>query len=408
MKGMGLDGYRFSISWSRILPHGNLNGGVNWEGIKFYSNLIDELKNNSIEPYVTLLHWDLPQGLEDLYGGFLSPLIVDDFLDYADLCFKSFGNRVKYWITMNEALALSTAGYDNGNFPPGRCSSWQQNNCTGGDSGTEPYIVTHNQILAHAAAVKLYREKYQSEQKGKIGISHLTIWPIPYSNSSLDHRASIRFLDFTLGWFMGPLVDGEYPLTMRALVRERLPKFSANESEMIKGSFDFITINYYIAFYAKHNTNYSAVNLSYTTDDRVTLTAARDGVPLGEQLGSMMQVYPKGLWHLLLYIKRRYNNPVIYITESGIFDADNGTLSLQDALNDEARIKYYYQHLAFILKAFKDGVNLKGYFAWALMDTFEWKFGHTIRFGINYVDFNDGLKRYAKLSSQWFKNFLQK
>ncbi|XP_059649139.1 beta-glucosidase 24-like [Cornus florida] len=408
MKGIGLDAYRFSISWPRILPHGNLSGGVNWKGINYYNNLIDELKNNSIEPYVTLFHWDVPQGLEELYGGFLSPLIVADFRDYADLCFKSFGNRVKKWVTLNEPLAFSHFGYDSGDHPPGRCSSWMQNNCTGGDSSTEPYIVSHNQLLAHAAAVKLYKEKYQAEQKGKIGITLHAIWPVLYSNSSLDRRALGRSLDFQLGWFMSPIVNGEYPLTMRSLVRERLPNFSANESEMLKGSYDFIGINYYVSLYVKHDANYSAVNLSSTTDVRVNFVSARDGVLLGEQLGSML-VYPRGIWQILLYIKRKYNNPVLYVMENGYFEYSNASLFLQQSLNDNFRIKYHYQHLAFTLKAIKNGVNLKGYFVWALMDSFEWVSGHTIRFGINYVDFNDGnLNRYPKLSSQWFKNFLQK
>nr|POE52623.1 beta-glucosidase 10 [Quercus suber] len=135
MKNMGLDAYRFSISWSRVLP--------------------------SILPFVTLFHWDLPQTLEDGYGGFLSPHIPDDFQDYAELCFKEFGDRVKHWITLNEPLSYVSQGFVRGQSPPGRCSSWQQLNCTGGDSGTEPYLAAHNQLLAHALAVKVYKQKYQ-------------------------------------------------------------------------------------------------------------------------------------------------------------------------------------------------------------------------------------------------------
>ncbi|KAK2972932.1 hypothetical protein RJ640_024971 [Escallonia rubra] len=135
VKGMGLDAYRFSISWSRVLPR--------------------------LESYVTLFHWDVPQALEDEYGGFLSPKIVDDFRDFANLCFQRFGDRVKHWITLNEPWTFAVTSYDYGTTAPGRCSAWRNNNCTGGNSGTEPYVVTHNQILAHAAAVKVYRTKYK-------------------------------------------------------------------------------------------------------------------------------------------------------------------------------------------------------------------------------------------------------
>ncbi|WCJ36973.1 Beta-glucosidase 12 [Euphorbia peplus] len=161
MKEMGLDAYRFSISWSRILPRGKLNGGVNKEGIKYYNNLINELLANGIKPFVTLFHWDLPQTLQDEYGGFLSSKIVDDFEDYSKLCFDTFGDRVKHWITLNEPWTFIMFGYAMGIGPPNQCSVWQKLNCTGGDSSTEPYIAAHNQLLAHATAVKLYKQKFQ-------------------------------------------------------------------------------------------------------------------------------------------------------------------------------------------------------------------------------------------------------
>ncbi|KAI5435123.1 variant 2, Beta-glucosidase 12 [Lathyrus oleraceus] len=161
MKYMNLDAYRLSISWSRILPSGRISGGINEEGITYYNNMINELLANGIEVFATIFHWDLPQALEDEYGGFLSPLIVFDFRDYAELCFKEFGDRVKHWITINEPSTYTTAGYVIGMFPPGRCSDWLNLNCTGGDSGTEPYLVAHHLLLAHAAAVQVYKTKYQ-------------------------------------------------------------------------------------------------------------------------------------------------------------------------------------------------------------------------------------------------------
>ncbi|CAL5189680.1 unnamed protein product [Lathyrus oleraceus] len=159
MKYMNLDAYRLSISWSRILPSGRISGGINEEGITYYNNMINELLANGIEVFATIFHWDLPQALEDEYGGFLSPLIVFDFRDYAEHCFKEFGDRVKHWITINEPSTYTTAGYVIGMFPPGRCSDWLNLNCTGGDSGTEPYLVAHHLLLAHAAACSSVQDK---------------------------------------------------------------------------------------------------------------------------------------------------------------------------------------------------------------------------------------------------------
>ncbi|CAL5426244.1 unnamed protein product [Camellia sinensis] len=402
MKEMRLDAFRLSISWSRLLPRGKLSGGVNKEGIKYYNSLIDELLGKGITPFVTLFHWDLPQALEDEYGGFLSPKVVDDFKGFAELCFEEFGDRVKHWITLNEPWTYSTSGYATGDFAPGRCSSWQQLNCTGGDSSTEPYIVTHHQLLAHATAVNLYKRKYQASQKGNIGITVVSHWMVPFSKEIQDRIAALRALDFMLGWFMDPLITGDYPHTMRTLVGKRLPKFSKRQSKMLKGSFDFIGLNYYTANYAAYAPNSNSVNASFVTDSQ------RNGVPIGAMAASTwLFVYPRGIYHLLLYVKKKYNNPLIYITENGVDEANNATLSLEEALADNMRIHYYYHHLSFLLQAIKDGANVKGYFAWSLLDNFEWSSGYTVRFGINYVDYKNGLKRYSKLSAKWFKNLLK-
>ncbi|KAI5390782.1 hypothetical protein KIW84_075896, partial [Lathyrus oleraceus] len=179
IKDLNMDAYRFSISWSRVLPKGKLSGGVNPEGIKYYNNLINELLAKGLQPYVTLFHWDVPQALEDEYGGFLWRPIVDDFRDYAELCFKEFGDRVKHWITINEPWSVSMNAYAFGKFAPGRCSDWLNLNCTGGDSGTEPYLTAHNQLLAHSAAANLYRIKYKSSQRGIIGITLVSHWYEP-------------------------------------------------------------------------------------------------------------------------------------------------------------------------------------------------------------------------------------
>ncbi|XP_065874786.1 beta-glucosidase 12-like [Euphorbia lathyris] len=166
LKDIGFDIYRFSISWSRVLPGGRC-GGVNKKCINHYNKLINHLLSKGIKPIVTLFHWDLPQVIEDQYQGFLNPKIIDDFRDYAELCFNTFGDRVKLWVTINERMMYAQQGYASPTFA----------------SSVEPYIVAHHLLLAHVAAVKLYKEKYQISQKGQIGISLNTNWMVPYSNS---------------------------------------------------------------------------------------------------------------------------------------------------------------------------------------------------------------------------------
>ncbi|KAM6598092.1 hypothetical protein CsatA_008616 [Cannabis sativa] len=416
MKEMGLDAYRFSISWPRLLECGKLSGGVNKEGIKYYNNLINELLANGLKPFVTLFHWDLPQALEDEYGGFLSPNIVHHFKEYTELCFKEFGDRVKHWITFNEPIAYSVAGYATGMFPPGRCSEWQHMNCTAGNSGTEPYLVTHHQLLAHAASARLYKDKYQGNQKGSIGITLVSLWVVPYSEAKHHKKAALLALDFMYGWFMDPLTNGEYPHSMRSIVGDRLPKFTKLESKIVKGSFDFIGLNYYSSNYASyaphHNNDTTLQNPSYLTDSWASLSSERNGVPIGPSpngTSNAIYIYPRGIRDVLVYTKRKYNNPFIYITENGIDEFNDPNLSLEEALIDYQRIDYHYRHLYYLQKAIiKDGVKVKGYFAWSLLDNFEWILGHTVRFGLNYVDYKHALTRHPKLSAHWFKNFLQK
>ncbi|XP_040994447.1 beta-glucosidase 11-like isoform X3 [Juglans microcarpa x Juglans regia] len=367
MRQMGLDAYRFSISWSRVLPNGRLSGGVNMEGIKYYNNLINELLAKGLKPFVTLFHFDLPQSLEDDYGGFLSPHIVNDFRDYTEVCFKEFGDRVKHWITLNEPTSYSVGGYASGAIPPGRCSDWQNQYCTKGNSGTEPYLVIHHQLHAHAAAVKAYRQKYQKRQKGTIGISLETGWIVPYSKARHDRNAMLRALDFRIGWLMDPLINGDYPHSMRSL----------------------------------------PMHLNIMLEMQATLRILVLIFQL-QAASEWLHLYPRGIRDLLLYIKQKYHNPLIYITENGIDEFNNATLSLEEALVDNQRIEYYCSHLWYLQKAIRDGVNVKGYFAWSLLDNFEWNSGYTVRFGINYVDYKDGCKRHPKLSAHWFTNFLKK
>ncbi|XP_022147808.1 beta-glucosidase 12-like [Momordica charantia] len=408
MKQMGFDAYRFSIAWSRLLPKGKLSGGVNWKGIEYYNNLINELLANEIQPYITLFHWDLPQALQDEYQGFMGHQIVNDFRDYVELCFKEFGDRFKHWITLNEPYIFIIKGYVMREYAPCTCSSSSQSyNCLGGDCGIEPYIVGHNQILAHAAAVKIYKAGYQEHQKGVIGIALASDWYVPYSDSEADKKATSRAIDFSLGWFLHPLVHGDYPPSMRTLVRERLPKFTNEDAILITKSFDFLGMNYYTASYAKDNPNAVIQKPSYLTDFHTTLTVERNGVSIGPKVdaSSWLAVYPQGLKELLIYTKNNYRNPIIYITENGYVDYDRA--QIHELLEDKDRIKYFHDHLYSIQESIKAGVRVNGFFAWSLLDNFEWSSGYSKRFGLTYVDYNNNLERIPKDSAKWFHNFLR-
>ncbi|XP_048140107.1 beta-glucosidase 17-like isoform X2 [Rhodamnia argentea] len=407
LKEIGLDSFRFSISWSRIAPYGKISRGVNRRGVDFYNNLIDGLLENGIKPFVTLLHWDVPQALEDEYGGFLSHMIIDDFVAYVNFCFQEFGDRVKRWITINEPNFFAYYGYDVGAAAPGRCSNYV-GNCTAGNSATEPYIVLHNMLLSHSAAVKSYRENYQIEQDGEIGISIQTYWMTPKFETEISREAASRALDFCFGWAAHPVTYGEYPETMRRYVGSRLPKFTAAQSTMVKGSLDFMAINYYTARYVDESSSSStSLNMSYGTDCHCNITAEKDGVPIGQPTAQdWLYIYPEGLREFALYVKTNYNDPTIYVTENGMAEANNKSLPLEDALRDGLKIDFFQLHLSYLLRAIKEGANVKGYFAWTFLDDFEWAEGYTFRFGLTFVDYDDGLKRYLKDSALWFKRFL--
>ncbi|CAN1236275.1 Beta-glucosidase 24 [Linum grandiflorum] len=406
LKQMGMKAYRFSISWTRIIPSGKLSGRVNQKGIQHYNDVINEVIAQGLIPFVTLLHFDPPQALEDEYGGFLSKQIVNDFRDFADVCFRTYGDRVKHWTTINEPHTFSYGGYDSGGMAPGRCTTAGKDKCEKGDSAVEPYLAAHNQLLAHSAAVALYRQKYQATQKGMISIVLNSDWFIPYTSSKEDIDAAQRALEFSFGWFMDPVTTGDYPKIMKDMVGSRLPKFTPEESQLLKGSLDFLGLNYYTGRYAS---NYAGPPLpqSYSNDKNVNFTSK--SFKFGFCTAAFwLRLYPEGLKNVLLYVKDKYNNPVIYITENGIPDDGKFNAKAGEPPADPIRIDALNGHLSNINMAIKEGSNVKGYMAWSLIDSYEWQSGFTTPFGLCYIDFRNPSIRMPKQSALWFKEFLSR
>ncbi|EFJ12828.1 hypothetical protein SELMODRAFT_271823 [Selaginella moellendorffii] len=402
MKNMNMDAYRFSISWSRIYPDGDTKN-LNAAGVAHYNMLINSLLHEGIQPYITLYHWDLPQTLEDSVGGWLSPQIVSKYAAYAEACFAAFGDRVKHWITFNEPLSFITSGYASGSGPPSRCTS-----CSKGNSATEPYIAAHNVLLSHAAAVDIYRKKYQPKQGGKIGITLNSNWYEPSTNSAADKEAAQRGLDFDLGWFLEPIVSGDYPRSMRTSAGTRLPVFTPEQAAAIKGSMDFLGLNHYTSNYAKAGQVVPRNQVTYYfQDSRVASSFENNGVAIGPKAASdWLYIVPWGFQKLVTYVAQRYNNPVIIITENGVDEFNDPSRSLKQSLRDTTRVKYYSDYISNLLQAIRSKADVRGYFAWSLLDNFEWNDGYSVRFGLHFVDFNNNLKRYPKHSALWFKRFL--
>ncbi|KAL0323713.1 UNVERIFIED_CONTAM: Oleuropein beta-glucosidase [Sesamum calycinum] len=402
MKKMGFDAYRFSISWPRILPGGRCCAGINKEGIDYYNNVINTVIKHGLEPFVTLFHWDLPQALEEEYGGFLSKKVVKDFREYVELCFWEFGDRVKHWITLNEPNTYCLNGYVSGTFPPSQAissayisalapqsknsvsdqappdvdltstpphvssafTSLLRSSSTAFSNGTNipPHRGLHhdpkrllstfqssniNNRNLYGSGSNAYDPKKCGHQGGKIGITICSSWFEPLNEHDQDDiEAHKRALDFAFGWFFEPIVTGHYPQNMIDNVPpENLAPFSKCESHRLKGSYDFLGLNYYTA--------------TYVTNDPDP--QCEDG-----------------------YLKDQH---VKY-----------------QRVDEKSDHKLTAVKLALTHKDYP--VDVRGYFVWSWSDNYEWKEGYTVRFGLMYVDFMNNLTRYPKHSAIWFTKFL--
>ncbi|KAJ0969345.1 hypothetical protein J5N97_022222 [Dioscorea zingiberensis] len=396
MSKLGFGAYRFSISWSRIFPDG-LGTKINEDGIAYYNNLINFMLEKGIQPYVTLYHWDLPQNLDDSIGGWLSEKIAEYFAIYAEACFANFGDRVKHWMTINEPLQTTLNGYGYGLFAPGRCKN----------STVEPYLAAHHQLLAHAAAVALYRKKYKAIQNGQIGLVVDCEWAEAFSDKLQDNSAAQRRLDFHLGWFLDPIFFGDYPASMRERLGDRLPKFSDADRELIKDSVDFLGLNHYTSRFISHASDKGNLHF-YKIQDMERRDKTEGGEIIGDKAASeWLYIVPWGIRKTLNYIATRYGNLPIYVTENGMDDEDSETESIKEFLDDKKRVGYFKGYLSAVSQAIRDGVDVRGYFAWSFLDNFEWNQGYTKRFGIVYVDYKNGLTRHPKSSALWFSRFLK-
>ena len=392
---LSVKAYRFSIAWPRIIHYEILatdetegppryRAAVNRAGLAFYNHLIDTLLRYEIEPWVTLFHWDLPQALQEDYGGWLGYNTSEAFATYAQICFEAFGDRVRYWITLNEPWTVAVNGHATGIHAPGHRST------------TEPYLVGHNLLLGHGLAVQAFRE-YQNRtnttHQSWIGIANCGDYRYP--TTVADNSTAERVMLFQMGWFTDPLFFGDYPAEMRKRLGPRLPEFSVQESALLKGSVDFVGLNYYSALQASTPTAPPTLQGYWTSDIDANLHPHPDW-----RLNDMgWAVVPDGLRNMLVWIARRYNNPLIYVTENGDAERRDGV----NPLADVSRQTYLMQHVRAVGQAMEAGVRLGGYFAWTLMDNFEWQFGYTKKFGLFKVDFADGsLRRTPKGSAHWY------
>ncbi|CAN9497957.1 unnamed protein product [Ophioblennius macclurei] len=394
LKSLKVTSYRFSISWPRVLPDGTINN-INNAGLDYYSRLLDALLAENIEPQVTLYHWDLPMALQDV-GGWENDTIVQRFRDYADLVFSRLGHKVKFWITHNEAWIVAHLGYGVGAFAPGLVGN--------------PYISAHNLIRSHAEAWHVYNDKYRATQKGIISITINSEWAEPrnpYKHE--DWVAQERYMQFFIGWFAHPIFRGDYPEIMKTQVRERslaaghaksrLPEFTPEEVQRINGTYDYFGFNFYTGVLGFH-INAPIEQETYEGDRSVAFIPDRTWIDTGS---SWLKITPFAFRRLLKFIKDNYGNPPIYVTENGISEAG------EVDLNDAHRIYFYEHYINEGLKAIVlDGVDLRGYTAWSLMDNFEWASGYAERFGLFYVNRSDpNLPRIPKASASRYTTIIK-
>ncbi|KAF1976631.1 glycoside hydrolase [Bimuria novae-zelandiae CBS 107.79] len=418
MKSYGVNAYRFSLSWSRIIPLGSASDPVNEAGLAFYSDLIDELLAAGITPFLTLFHWDVPAALEERYKSMLNQdKFVKDFVRYARVCFERFGDRVKHWITYNEPGVYALAGYAGGAHAPNRSSDREKYD--EGDTSTEPWIVGHTQLVSHGHVVKVYRDEFQPKQGGTIGITLSGNWSEPWDvEDESDRAAAQRALEFEIAWFADPvhgIGEVDYPACMREQLGDRLPTFTDNEKKLVRGSSDFYGMNTYTAFFVRTAVPPgSPIPPEDHKGNLLWFDENKQGVSRGAESDTeWLRTSPWGFAKLLRWIWSRYHKP-IFVTENGTTTKGEHVSAppREDVLNDTHRIEFYRSYVGELAKAVKEeGIDIRSYFGWTLMDNWEWAKGYTDRFGVTWIDFESPEKtRYPKRSAafnrQYFKHLI--
>ena len=372
MRELGLQAYRFSVSWSRILPEGT--GRVNQAGIDFYSRLVDELLAKDIEPLLTLYHWDMPAALDDR-GGWLNRDCADWFAEYGSVLYRALDGRVKKWVTLNEPWVITDGGYLHGALAPGHRSRY------------EAPIASHNLMRAHGAAVQAYR----AIGKHEIGLVVNLEPKYPASDSAQDAAAVQRADAYMNRQYLDSALLGSYPQELRTIFGDAWPEWPAEDFQLIKQPLDFIGVNYYTR-------SVTAAADSYPLDAR----AVRQ--PLGTYTETHWEVFPQGLSDTLKWVKARYGDIPMYITENGaaFFDppvAEGGRI------RDPLRIDYLQKHLSAVHDAIQAGCDIRGYMVWSLLDNLEWSLGFSKRFGVVHVNYGTQ-ERTPKDSARWYSKVI--
>jgi beta-glucosidase len=377
MRQIGLNAYRFSISWSRVLPDGR--GKINERGLDFYDRLTDELLGNGIQPYATLYHWDLPQTLQDDGGGWVNRETAYAFAEYAEIMARRLGDRVAGWMTLNEPFVTAIVGYLAAHFAPGE---------RGGQSGT---AAVHHQLLGHGLAVQALRANLR-RPGAEIGIALSLDYSEPANDSPEAHEAT-RLMDAYINkLFLDPLYKKRYPAELMQQLEPLLPQ-QPGDMEIIGQPMDFLGFNYYTRNLQSAVESFEDMHLKTRT---VTTGDATDANDLG--------IYPEGLYRLLKRLQADYPVGKLYITENG-FGAED-VLNPDMTVHDSDRVGYLQEHIGAAARAVAEGVPLAGYFVWSFMDNFEWLHGYKPRLGLVYVDYPTQ-RRILKDSAFWYQQFLK-
>ncbi len=364
IRELGVSAYRFSVAWPRVQPDGR--GAVNAAGLDFYERLVDGLLARGVEPYLTLYHWDLPQPLQDA-GGWVNRETAHRFAEYAGVVARRLGDRVKSYATLNEPWCSSILSYQIGEHAPGLRDR------------KLALAAAHHLLLGHGEAVKALRGAVNAE----VGIV-LNLTPAYPATDDPGDLAAARHFDGTFNrWFLGPVLRGEYPADVWEAYGEDVPGVQDGDLACIQQPLDFLGVNYY---------------------SRAFVSADGRKPPGASYTDMGWEVYPSGLTDLLLRLENDYAPPPMLVTENGAAYPDRLD---GDFVHDAERVAYLESHLSAVRDAIKSGARVNGYFAWSLMDNFEWAFGYTKRFGLFYVDYADQ-RRVWKDSARWYQNLLSR